>query len=230
MNAIQSPYTSLQYSIQTAMAKAKGTSANGQTAYSASVNVTTVTATTGDTPHTIDDVKKEFYDHLDSLQLASGLSKTAIGVNVSEAAFEKMLKDPDYMQRMKDLCARDLCDQNWTKLPPTGMQITIDADVPEEYLASSWNAPGVGTVDESSFWNKKSTDKKTEEKRQAETAQEKREMLEFLEKRAEERKSRADAAMASYYSLFSTSSSSLASYAAPGTGANSIFGPTGFDA
>ncbi|MCC8165822.1 MAG: hypothetical protein LIQ31_06670 [Planctomycetes bacterium] len=243
MNPITSSYNSLQYTIQTAMAKVKGANPTGQAQFDASVSVTTVTATastaaTDETPRTVDDVKKEFYDYLDSLQLSPGLSTTGIGVNVTEAAFEKMLKDPDYMQKMKDLCARDLCDPNWTKLPPTGIQITIDADVPEEYLASSWNAPGVGTVDETSFWNKKSTDKtekqnaekKAKEKRQEKIVQEKREMLEFLQKRADERKIRADGVVSSYANLFSTSYSGIAKYASPAASPGSLFGTGGVDA
>lgn len=50
-------------------------------------------------PQTVDDVKKEFYDYLDSLSISPGLSQTPLSVNVTEKAFEKMLADPEYKQK-----------------------------------------------------------------------------------------------------------------------------------
>ena len=87
-----------------------------------------------------------------------------------------MLANPEYKQRMKDLCARDLCDPRWITMPPTAINITIDADCEEEYLATSWRSPdGHSKADPDGFWtrntgkaDKKAQEKKAQEKRDAE--------------------------------------------------------------
>lgn len=142
-----------------------------------------------DKPQTLDDVKKEFYDYLDSLSLSPGLSKTPISVNVTEKAFEKMLADPEYKQKMKDLCARDLCDPNWSTLPPSGINITIDADCSEEYIATSWSSSnGAKNVNSDGFWTRRTKKNESARKDMDRKAQEKREMMNFLQERADERK------------------------------------------
>ena len=176
-------YNYSQLSVQSIAARMKQGAAE-KAALDVTVNVIDVSPVDNDSPQTIDDVKKEFYDYLDSLPISPGLGNSPISVNITDAAFEKMLADPEYKQKMKDLCKRDMCDPAWSKLPPSGMQITIDADCPEEYLATSWNAPDGGrNVDRNGFWTKGAKDKKAARK-----AQEKREMLEFLQEKADQRK------------------------------------------
>lgn len=166
--------------------------------FSLDVTAVEVVAETNE-PQTVEDVKKEFYDYLDSLSLSPGLSTTPIAVNITEAAFEKMLADPEYKQKMKDLCARDLCDPAWgtTMLPsgqpliPASIVVNIDADVEEEYVATSYNHPNDRDMADKgdSFWSRRTKkDKKAEKKADEKRAQEKREMLEFLQERADERK------------------------------------------
>jgi hypothetical protein len=136
----------------------------------------------------VEDVKKEFYDYLDSLPVSSGLGKTPINVTISEGAFERMLDDPEYMQRMKDLCKRDLCDPAWdsrgTLGPPTYIHVNITDNTNNqfnsEYVATSYNydrGSNYESETESSFWSRrakkddgaeKARDKKSEEKRQLE--------------------------------------------------------------
>ena len=153
------------------------------------VKVGSLTATEEPARLTVEDVKKEFYDYLDALTLSPGLSSTPICVNITDAAFEKMLVDPEYKQRMMELCARDLCDPDWVKLPPTGINITIDADCDEEYLATSWNHPeGAKNVNPEGFWTRRAKKNKADRNAQEQRTQEKREMMAFLQERAEERK------------------------------------------
>lgn len=173
-----------QATIQAALAKS-GTTAGQQ--FEIKVEVSEVQ--TADSPRTIDDVKREFYEYLDSLPISPGLSRTPISVNVTEAAFEKMLADPEYEQKMKDLCKRDLCDPAWSKLSPTGIAVTIDADCEEEYLATSWSSPdGHKNVDEDGFWTRRAKKRKAAREVEEKAAQERSGMLQFLQERADARK------------------------------------------
>jgi len=201
-----------QLLMQSAMGKAdKGSTANAD--FSVNVTEVEVVEKTGE-PQTVEDVKKEFYDYLDSLSVSPGLSTTPISVNITEAAFEKMLADPEYKQKMKDLCARDLCDPAWGSpyplsgkpMIPSAMVVTIDADVDEEYLATSYNHPqDSGKADGDNFWSRRTKkDKKAAKKADEKRAQEKREMLEFLQGRADERK--RTAGVTGEYSVDSVSS------------------------
>lgn len=148
-----------------------------------------VTATEEVREPTVADVKKEFYDYLDSLPLSPGLSNTSISVNITEAAFERMLGDPEYKQRMKDLCARDLCDPDWVKLPPAATVIAIDTDCEEEYLGSAYSSEQHrGMANSDGFWTRRAKTKKAERKDEEKRAREKRELMEFLQERADERK------------------------------------------
>lgn len=146
-------------------------------------------------PHVSQEVKREFYSYLDSLTPSQGLSGASISVRVTDAAFEKMLADPEYMQKMKDLCARDICDPNWNKsaamgIAPSAIVISIDANRDEEYLGSSYNHPSQrDRADGPSFWSRRTKNAESDRKAQAERAAEKREMLHLLQERANERKS-----------------------------------------
>lgn len=137
---------------------------------------------------TVDDVKKEFHAYLDSLPISPGLARTPLSVNITDKAFEKMLADPEYEQRMKDLCARDLCDPAWSTIPVKAINIQIDADCGEEFLATSWNSPAAAdNANPDGFWTRR-TKKRAEQKEEEERAREKREMLERLEEAYSERR------------------------------------------
>lgn len=205
-----------QATMQAALAKG-GKTVTGQ--FEIKVEVSETQA--ADSPRTIDDVKREFYEYLDSLPISSGLSRTPVSVNITEAAFEKMLANPEYEQKMKDLCKRDLCDPAWSKLPPTGIAITIDADCEEEYLATSWNSPdGHKNVDEDGFWTRRAKKRKAAREMEEKAAQERSEMLQFLQERADARKrlSRGDVAadyevrgIAAYMSRFESTRTEILS-------------------
>lgn len=197
----------LQLALRASSNKTSASSA-GQTQVSLDVTASVTTVTGEEAPRTIEDVKREFYEFLDSLRLSPGLSRTPISVNITEKAFEKMLNNPDYEQKMKDLCVRDLCDPEWGRIiEPSALRITIDADAPEEYLGSSYNHPqDADKADGDSFWNRRaSKDKKAADKR----AQEKRDAIKALQERAAERKRLGDGLFKSNYSI--TASSGLAS-------------------
>ena len=140
---------------------------------------------------TLDDVKKEFYDYLDSLPISAGLGNTPINVTISDAAFERMQTDPEYKQRMKDLCKRDLCDPGWNNRgamgPPTYMHIQITPDTDNkynsEYLATSYNSGATSSnfksESENSFWSRR-TKKREEAEEMREKRLEEREAFERL--------------------------------------------------
>ncbi|MCC8180708.1 MAG: hypothetical protein LIP23_07360 [Planctomycetes bacterium] len=138
---------------------------------------------------TVEDVKKEFAAFLDSLQITQ--RGTRIHVSVSDAAWEKMAADPEYKQKMMDLCKRDLCDPAWgTKVPPPAVTtIRIDADVEEEYLASGYGSAVAGKADTSnSFWTRRSERHQEILEGMQEAAQERREMMNLVQKRVDQRK------------------------------------------
>lgn len=157
---------------------------------------------------TLEDVKKEFYDFLDSLQTSAGLSKTPINVTVSDAAFERMLDDPEYMQRMKDLCRRDLCDPAWNtgSITPTYLHVNItdntDNEFGSEYVCHSYNydrGPNYEAETANSFWSK-NTGKNDESKKIREKRREEKEMLELLLDRAQQRKEMLNSSWQSTFS------------------------------
>ncbi len=116
-----------------------------------------------------------------------------------------MLVDPEFKQKMKDLCVRDLCDPAWVKLPPTGINITIDPNSEEEYLASSWNsADGAKNVNANGFWTRRTKNRKAEEK-----AKEKKEIMELLRERAAERKRLSETGVAAFSNNHTIGSYSL---------------------
>ncbi len=167
---------------------------------------------------TIEDVKREFYDYLDSLAISPGLSGTSISVRITDAAFEKMLVDPEYKQKMKDLCARDLCDPAWNKtaamgIAPSASVIIIDADCEEEYLATTYgSAAAKGKTDGESFWSRRTKNDESARKAQEKRAQEKKEMFELLREKAAERQSWFEGLFSSdFFERGGTTVSSLAS-------------------
>ncbi len=164
------------------------------------MNITVTESRVNTEPQTIEDVKREFYAFLDSLQVSRGLSGTAISVNVTEAAFAKMLADPEYKQRMMDLCKRDLCDPAWNRMgamgiAPGDMVVTIDADVENEYRATTYGSAYKGKADEAAnaedgFWTRRTRRGKAAREESERLAQERKEMLAFLQTRALQKKSR----------------------------------------
>lgn len=160
------------------------------------VDIAVSAAGTTGQPQTVEDVKQEFYSYLDSLALSSGLASTPIRVDITDAAFEKMLVNPEYKQRMKDLCARDLCDPGWNKAAamgrtPSAMVITIDADCEEEYLATSYHHPDYRSkADGDGFWNRRAQKSDSDRKAQEKRRLEKEAMQELLGELAAERKQR----------------------------------------
>lgn len=185
-----------QYPTGTTNANQKSAAAEyGKFEISASVTVETASVEKTGEP-TLEDVKKEFYEYLDSLPVSAGLGGTPINVTVTEEAFERMRTDPEYMQRMKDLCKRDLCDPAWNDRsmmgPPTYMHINITDNTNNEhnseYVATSYNYD-TGSNYESetanSFWSRR-TKKREEAEKIAEKRQEEREALErFLDRMRE---------------------------------------------
>lgn len=157
---------------------------------------------------TIEDVKKEFYDFLDNLDISPGLSKTSITVNISDAAFEKMLVDPEYKQQMMDLCERDLCDPTWTRMAAIAPDYIV-VQIPgnsnnqwnSEYLASSGGSATRGEVPsltDQTFWTKRSK-KKEEAKEVSKKRQEEKDALErFLERLRERKAAMNESLLASF--------------------------------
>ncbi len=172
---------------------------------------------------TVEDVKKEFAAFLNSLQITQ--IGTSISVSVSDSAWEKMAADPEYKQKMMDLCKRDLCDPAWgTKVPsPAVTTIRIDADAEEEYLASGYGSAVAHMADTSdSFWTRR--DKRHKESLEAmeEAALERREMMKFLQERVDQRKQFAEGSSSSPFgpstsSYFSPKTTGAASFFASGT-------------
>ncbi|MCC8109643.1 MAG: hypothetical protein LIQ30_11505 [Planctomycetes bacterium] len=141
---------------------------------------------------TIEDVKMEFAAFLDSLQITQ--RGTAITVSVSDSAWEKMAADPEYKQKMMDLCKRDLCDPAWgVSVPsPAVTTIRIDADAEEEYLASGYGSAVAGMANTSnSFWTRRSERHQAALEDMQKLALERREMMDFIQQRVDQRKMRA---------------------------------------
>ena len=192
------------------------------------VDITVTKSRVNTEPQTIEDVKREFHAFLDSLQLSRGLSGTAISVNVTEAAFAKMLVDPEYKQRMMDLCERDLCDPAWNKMgamgiAPSDMVVTIDADVENEYRASSYGSAYKGKADEAanagdSFWTRRAKRGKAAREESERLALERKEMLAFLQTRALQKKAGVSSSFAGFASTGSRGASSFFAEIASGLG------------
>lgn len=170
---------------------------------------------------TVEDVKKEFAAFLDSLNITQ--KGTAISVSVSDSAWEKMAADPEYKQKMMDLCKRDLCDPAWeTKVPsPAVSTIRIDADAEEEYLASGYGSAVTHMADTSnSFWTRRSERNKAALEEIAERAQERRDMLELIQERAAQRKSLLAGSSVDGY----VSKGAAGYFSSAASGAGSLFG------
>ncbi len=141
---------------------------------------------------TVEDVKKEFAAFLDSLEITQ--RGTAISVSVSDSAWEKMAADPEYKQKMMDLCKRDLCDPAWdVKVPsPAVTNIRIDADAQEEYLASGYGSAYADKAKTAntgnSFWTRRTERHQAALEDMQRTANERREMMQYLQNRVDQRK------------------------------------------
>lgn len=170
--------------------------------FSTEFSITATTKTTAaeevQAEQTLDDVKKEFSAYLDSLAISPGLKNTPINVTISDAAFERMLTDPDYKQRMMDLCKRDMCDPAWNAgNAPKYMHVQITHDTNNQYnhefVSHSYNydtGPNYEAETRNAFWSKKAKksddsqkirEKRLEEKKQLEaimqSIQDRRKML-----------------------------------------------------
>lgn len=167
---------------------AKATAANA--GFSVAIEATVSVETVAPQSRTLEDVKREFYSYLDSLAIDPGLSRASLSVTVTDAAFEKMLANPEYERKMKDLCARDLCDPGWTKaagmgIPASACVITIDPNREEEYLASSYSYPAARSkADGDSFWSRRTKNDKAAKKAQEKRNAEKQLLAESLQERA----------------------------------------------
>lgn len=176
--------------------RAASASASTATATATITTMETVTATDAVKERSLEDVKKEFYDFVDALPKSKGLNGAFINVTVSEEAFERMRDEPDFMQRMMDLCERDLCDPAWDTAPVPVSYIHVkitdntNNDCGSEYIASSYSQ-GCGSnfksESDNSFWNNKSK-ANDQAKKLREKRQEEKDMLEFLIEQAQQRK------------------------------------------
>ncbi len=159
-------------------AQAAAASADKSTSGSFSLEMSLVVEKTETTPKetTVEDVKKEFWDYLNSLDITQSGS---ICVLVSDSAWERMTTDPEYKQKMMDLCKRDLCDPAWNRIPnPAGTVIRITTGGSEDYIASSVG----GLADKSGaksdgkgFWERRAERNKEAHILSAERAQQRRE-------------------------------------------------------
>ncbi len=137
-------------------------------------------------PQKLEKFKSDFYNQLANLPLSPGLTKAKVTVQITDAAFEKMMADPEFKDEMLALCKRDLCDPAWSKLPPDYQAITIDEK--NGYLARSGASGTEKPASGKEFWqndpaNKKKTKRKDEQQDK---------LMEYLEQRALDRKTAAE--------------------------------------
>lgn len=219
MNAFNfSGFDSLQQMMQTAISQSgkngnggAGTADTGGMDFSAVlsglVDITVAGTVEDAAPQTVEDVKKEFYAYLDSLPIDPALFKTPVSVNVTGAAREKMPVDPEYKQQMMDLCKRDLCDPNWSRhaasgVPaPVGMVITIDADVENEYVASSFGSAYGNKAEQAAngkinFWTRRAKAGKAVREESGRISREKKGLTAFFQETAWRKKSGPDSTVA----------------------------------
>lgn len=130
------------------------------------------------------------------------------------------------VQKMMDLCKRDLCDPAWASSPamPAAVTVRIDADAEEEYLASSYGSAVTHMADTgNSFWSNRSEKNKTAQKDLDKKAQEKKELMAFLQERVDARKQLADE-LVNNRSHYAAKAAGAYSAAVPSFGAASGFG------
>ncbi len=110
--------------------------------------------------------KKEFYQDLEKIQRHSTVKNAA--VNVSDKAFEKMQKDPEYREKILSLVQRDLGSSYAPR--DTSVLLTVGASL-EQYRGDSWP-----TSNDSEFFGRsrnsffKKTDDKNDDKKLEEEA------------------------------------------------------------
>ncbi len=110
--------------------------------------------------------KKEFYQDLEKIQRHSSVKNAA--VNVSDKAFEKMQKDPEYREKILSLVQRDLGSSYAPR--DTSVLLTVGASL-EQYRGDSWP-----TSNDSEFFGRsrnsffKKTDDKNDDKKLEEEA------------------------------------------------------------
>lgn len=74
------------------------------------------------------DLKKDFKAFLDGLLITPGLARAPINIAVSDAAFEKMLADPEYREEIESKFRKDFMNLDWLTASPTYLHIGVDAN------------------------------------------------------------------------------------------------------
>ncbi len=104
---------------------------------------------------TLEEFKKEVYDIIDSVPI-TGLAGSSIVINISDAAFEKMMSDEKFMKVELGALIRDL---GW---PPTQMYnpayVVFEISAEEGYKGTSYGSAHKSTFEsksENSFWEKR---------------------------------------------------------------------------
>ncbi len=197
------PTTSRYQALMHLQANSDATSANAATdtslaaSFEAALEIAVggVTVTTTPPERTVEDVKREFYDFVESLPIHPMLYNTPRSLSVSEGAFERMLNEPEFMEDMKDTYQRAMNDPNWSALPlpPAGIHTTITdgSDGEDPYHGKSWGSAWSTTYDtlsEGSFWSSGTRNDTAAKEAQEKRVREKRELNEIMDALAAERR------------------------------------------
>lgn len=108
--------------------------------------------------------KKEFAGFLDSLVMAPGLTKAAINVAISDAAFEKMLADPEYRKEIEGKFRNEFMNLNWLSASPTYLHINVGDS--GQFTATPYidsYGKNFATESKASFWSKNANTEKTDD-------------------------------------------------------------------
>ncbi len=209
-------------------ASGKSSAATAETTASVEFSVDITVEDVTPVAPTVEDVKKEFAAFLDSLEITQ--RGTAISVSVSDSAWEKMAADPEYKQKMMDLCKRDLCDPNWdvTVPSPAVTNIRIDADAEEEYLASGYGSAYADKAKTAntgnSFWTRRSERHQAALEDMQKQANERREMMQLLQNRVDQRQQLAGTGIGAGF----TNAIASRYFPSATSGASSVFGSGSF--
>jgi len=112
-------------------------------------------STSSDKPKTLEEFKKEVYDILNSVPI-TGLAGSMISINISDAAFERMMNDEQFMKVQLGALIRDL---GW---PPTPMYspayVVFEIDPVDGYRGTSYGSNYKSVFEnrsKDSFWEKR---------------------------------------------------------------------------
>lgn len=180
-----------------------GKSAIAAAALKATVSLTAAGVdSVAEKPQTLEEFKGEFRRYLDSIEINPALSGTPMTVNISDAAFERMMNEPEFKEKIISLFERDMCDPAWSRMPaPAYMNFRIEASG-EEYLATSWgsaHADAFRSRSEGAFWSRNRKSGAAAEK----AVQRKEEMRRWLESLAERKRLNKAGALDYYGELLS---------------------------